>query len=250
MRNFQFVFIAARLSLALCQPPPALLAQNGGANWPDSSLLRRVEEIDQKQRILERRWELEQEKAQAKAKAAPTLIAGRDGFSLKSPDGEYLLRLRGQTQMDGRYFNADANRLGTNTFVIRRLRFIFEGTLAKFFDFKFMPDLAGGRLVLQDSYFDARIWQHLAFRVGKFKTPFGIERLQSHTNMLFIERALPNNLVPNRDIGLQLHGDFAHGILSYAVGVFNGVLDGGNNDVDLSDGKDFAGRFMFSPFII
>jgi phosphate-selective porin OprO/OprP len=48
---------------------------------------------------------------------------------------------------------------------------------------------------------------------------------------------------------LQLHGDFAGGICSYAVGVFNGVLDGGSSDIDLSDGKDGAARLMVSPFI-
>lgn len=247
MKNFQFVFTSASLFLALCQPAPALLAQNGGTNWPDSSLLRRVDEIDQKQRILERRLEIKQENATAKE--APALIAGKDGFSLTSADGSYLLKLRAHTQMDGRYFNADENRLGTNTFVIRRLRFVFEGTLAKFFDFKFMPDFAGSRLVLQDSYLDARFWPQLKLKAGKYKTPFGIERLQSPTNLLFIERALPNNLVPNRDTGLQLHGDLAGGIFSYAVGVFNGVLDGGSSDIDLSDGKDCAARLMISPFV-
>jgi phosphate-selective porin OprO/OprP len=151
--------------------------------------------------------------------------------------------------MDGRYFNADESRLATNTFVIRRLRFIFEGTLAKFFDYKFMPDFAGSRLVLQDAYFDARLWPYLKLRAGKFKTPFGIERLQSHTVMFFVERALPNNLVPNRDNGLLLHGDVAGGILNCAAGVVNGVLDGGNSEIDLSDGKDFVARFMLSPFL-
>jgi hypothetical protein len=151
MRNFQFVLIAANLFLALCKPTSSLLAQNSGHSWPDSSFLQRMEEIDQKQRILEQRWEIEQENAAARAKEAPILVAGKDGFSLTSADGSYLLRLRGHTQMDGRYFNADENRRGTNTFVVRRLRFVFEGTLAKFFDFKFMPDFAGSRLVLQDS---------------------------------------------------------------------------------------------------
>ncbi len=249
MKDFQFVFITASLYLVLYKSPTFLLAQNSTESRPDSSFLQRLEDIDQKQRILERQWEIEKENAAAKTKEAPALIAGKDGFSFKSPGGDFLLRLRANTQMDGRYFNADESRLGTNTFLIRRLRFIFEGTLAKFFDFRFQPDFAGSRLVLQDSYFDTRLWPYLKIRVGKFKTPFGIERLQSHTNMLFIERALPNNLVPNRDNGLQLHGDLAGGILSYAVGALNGVLDGGSSDIDLSDGKDFVGRFMLSPFV-
>ncbi len=212
------------------------------------SLQKRLDEIDQKARILERKLELAQEDAAAKAKATPALMAGKEGFSLQSADGNFLLRWRGLTHVDGRYFNEDESRLGTNTFLIRRLRFVCEGTLSKIFDFKFMPDFAGSRLVLQDSYLDARFRPYLKFKVGKFKTPFGLERLQTPTSMLFIERALPNNLVPNRDTGVQLHGDVAGGVLNFMAGVFNGVLDGGSGDVDLSDGKDYAARVMIAPF--
>ena len=51
-----------------------------------------VEALDQKVKILERRWEIDQEAAAAKAKEAPILGAGRDGFSLKSADGSFQLR--------------------------------------------------------------------------------------------------------------------------------------------------------------
>lgn len=228
----------------------ATLGSSARAQSPVSvdSLQKRLEEIDQKARILERKWELAQKEAEAKAKEAPALVAGRDGFSLQSVDGNFLLRLRAHTQMDTRYFNEDERRLTVNTFLIRRLRFNFEGTLAKIFDFKFMPDFAGSQLVLQDSYLDARLWPAFKVRAGKFKTPFGIERLQSPTNLMLIERALPNNLVPNRDIGVQLHGDLAGGIFSYAAGIFNGVRDGGSADSDPFDSKDFAGRLMLAPF--
>jgi phosphate-selective porin OprO/OprP len=87
----------------------------------------------------------------------------------------------------------------------------------------------------------------LRIRAGKIKTPFGIERLQSGASLLFVERALPNNLVPNRDIGLQVHGEIAGGALAYQAAVLNGVADGGSADTDTSDSKDVAGRVFLTP---
>ena len=78
-------------------------------------------------------------------------------------------------------------------------------------------------------------------RAGKFKPPVGLERLQSATDIVFAERGFPTNLVPSRDIGLQVAGDISEGVLAYQVGVFNGVPDLANGGDDLSDAKDFAG---------
>jgi len=66
--------------------------------------------------------------------------------------------------------------------------------------------------------------------------------------LLFVERALPTNLVPNRDVGVQLYGDLAGGSLSYTAGIFNGVADGCSGDIDDRDGKDGAARIFAHPF--
>jgi phosphate-selective porin OprO/OprP len=223
-----------------------VLAQS--VSLPDSTLKQRLEELDQKQRILERKWELVQEEAAAKAKEAPTLIAGKDGFALKAANGRFQLRLRGYTQTDGRFFLRDVEKHVTNTFLLRRIRPIFAGTLDKNFDFNLMVDFGGGAAALQDAYVDFRYWPQARLRIGKFKEPFGIERLQSGANLLFIERALPTNLVPSRDLGAQLHGELAKGAVTYAVGFFNGVADGASADTDNGDEKDFAGRLFLLPF--
>ncbi|MCG3120517.1 MAG: hypothetical protein ALAOOOJD_03258 [bacterium] len=246
MKNFQFVLIATTLSGLLYGVAPAVRAQNGGL--PDSTIQQRLEELDQKQRILERKWELAQEEAAAKTKDAPTLIAGKDGFALKSADGKFQLKLRGYTQTDGRFYLSDAEKRLTNTFLLRRIRPIFEGTLDKNFDFYIMLDFGGGTAVLQDAFVDFRYWPQARLRIGKLKEPFGLERLQSGANLLFIERALPNNLIPNRDVGVQLHGELAKGVLTYAVSAFNGVADGASADNDNGDEKDYVGRLFFLPF--
>lgn len=63
------------------------------------SLDQRVEKIDQKQRILERNWELQQEKN----KETTLVTIGKEGFTLKSGDSKFVLKLRGLVQADGRF---------------------------------------------------------------------------------------------------------------------------------------------------
>lgn len=228
----------------------------GALSWAQDSTApktveQRLEQLDQEIRILKRQRELEQGAAAAKAEKAkenPVLIAGKDGFGFKSADGNFSLRLRGYVQADGRFFFDDDTKVGTDRFLLRRVRPIVEGTLFKDFAFRIMPDFGGGSTTLQDAYIDWRKWPEFQVRAGKFKPPVGLERLQSGTNLEFVERAFPTGLVPNRDVGVQLSGDFWGGVLQYAGGVFNGVTDGGSGDVDNNDGFDFAGRLFAHPF--
>ena len=212
------------------------------------SLEERLQELDQKVRVLERTRELAQEEAAAKAKETPVVGAGKDGFFLKSANGDFQLKLRGYVQADSRFFLDDKKTAAVDQFLLRRVRPIIEGTLYKYFDFRIMPDFGGGKVELQDAYLDIRYQPEANLKVGKFKAPVGLERLQSGTDILFVERALPTDLVPNRDLGFQLHGEFLGGALSYAVGVFNGVADGASTDGDNNNDKEFAGRVFARPF--
>ena len=85
-------------------------------------------------------------------------------------------------------------------------------------------------------------------RVGKFKPPVGLERLQSDDDTTFVERGLPTLLVPQRDIGFQLSGDVVRSRVNYSVGVFNGVPDGSLSDAAVSDHRDYAARIFLTPF--
>ncbi|MGH7598029.1 MAG: OprO/OprP family phosphate-selective porin [bacterium] len=239
-----FTITAAVCGIVLALSLPA---QPQSTAEPDSAIQRRLDEIDQKQRIWERKWELAKEEAAAKAKETPVLAAGKDGFSLKSADGKFQLKLRGYVQTDGRFFLADDEKRFVNTFLMRRIRPIFEGTLDKNFDFYLMLDFSG-TAVIQDAYVDFHYWPQARLRLGKLKAPFGLERLQSGANLLFAERALPANLGPNRDVGVQLHGELAKGAITYVAGIFNGVADGASADTDNGDEKDFAIRFFILPF--
>src|SRR6185295_8771331 len=214
------------------------------------SLEEKVEELDQKVRVLDRKAEIDKEAEAEKAKTGAQATANaKDGFSLKSNDGAFLLKLRGYVQLDGRFYSDDRARPATDTFILRRVRPILEGTVFGKFDFRIMPDFGAGTTVLQDAYLDARFTPSFKVRAGKFKVPVGLERLQSGSDILFVERGFPTNLVPNRDLGIQVHGDLATGTVNYQVGVFNGVPDGASADVDSDSGKDVAARLFFQPFV-
>ena len=186
--------------------------------------------------------------AQAPPAAPPRITAGQDGFAIESANGDYRLQIGLFVHGDGRFALDDENGAVVDTFAVRRGRPYLRGRVARRFEFYFNPDFAGGTLVVQDAYIDTIFAPAFRVRVGKGKTPFGMERLHSASNMLFMERALPNALVPNRDVGVQVLGDIKGGLVSYLGGVMNGVADGGSADVDTADGKDVSGRFIVRPF--
>lgn len=132
--------------------------------------------------------------------------------------------------------------------MMRRVRPILEGTVAKDFHFFIMPDFGDGKAVLQDAFIEYTRYEAAQFRVGKFREPVGLEMLQSAKDLLFMERGLPTNIVPIRDVGAMLSGQFMGGVLNYQVGIFNGVRDGASGDSDNNDDKDVAGRLWVQPF--
>ena len=214
-----------------------------------TSLEARVNQLDQQVRILQRLRELAADSAAAVARDKVSATAGaKDGFSIKSADGKYALRLRGLVQADARFFLSDSAFPVTNSFFLRRARPILEATIGKYLEFRLQPDFGQGTTVLFDAYAEMKVTPALAARAGKFKAPVDLERLQSASDIVFAERALATNLAPNRDVGLQLSGDLGSGLVAWQAGVFNGVPDLGNGDSDVSDAKDFAGRVFFQPF--
>jgi phosphate-selective porin OprO/OprP len=235
-----------------------LLLAAGAARADDVSELReRLEAQEQKIRVLERKLELQDEAAKAAVPNTPVVRASpQQGFRIQSADGANVVRLRGVLQFDGRYFPDDVTPETSDTWILRRVRPILEGTLNGIYDFRFTPDFAGGRAIVQDAYIAARLKPWAVVTAGKFKVPVGLERLQSATDLRFIERGFPTSLVPNRDLGLQFGGDVAGGLVNYSVGYFNGVSDGGSSDGNAptpdaeNDTKgDWAARVFLQPFI-
>ena len=180
--------------------------------------------------------------------ATVTVTAGRTASRCARRTARSSCALRGGVQYDGRFFADDTADAAINTFALRRVRADFVGTLYSLYEFRLYTDFANSQVELLDAYLDARFSPAVRVRAGKFKVPMGLERLQSAWVVLFPERGYPTALVANRDVGVQVHGVVGDGVLEYAAGVFNGGVDGGNQDLDAGDGKDVVGRVFVQPF--
>ncbi len=212
-------------------------------------LIKRIDELEQKVKILERNRELDADEKETKLKTAPQITIDGRGFAFASPDKNFALKLRGVLQIDSRTFLHDHGIAANDGFFIRRARPIVEGTVFRDFDFLFVPDFGGSSPQIFDAYLNWRIRPALQLRAGKFKSPVGLEQLVVDVDTLFNERALPTSLTPNRDIGFLLHGEVLDGRVSYAAGLFNGSGDARNIGMaDTDDNKEFAGRIFFQPF--
>jgi phosphate-selective porin OprO/OprP len=248
---------AALASLALLPFAGAAHAQNAPNQAGDSNTDLRAEIEAQKQRlaILERKLELQQEAATAAAASAPKITANATRFQIGSPDNSNFIRFRGTLFADNRAYAGDSAPETADTFLLRSVRPTFEGTFAGIYDFRFTPDFGSGRSIIVDAYAAARFKPGFVVTVGKFKPSVGLERLASEPDLRFMERGLPTLLVPNRDLGVQLSGEFAGGAFAYQVGYFNGVTDGQSSDnlaspdVESDTGGDYAARVFFQPFI-
>ena len=215
-----------------------------------NGLKQQIEQLDQKVRILERNRELEKETADTKPKDAPKISIGEKGFSFGSADGNFAINLRGVLQLDSRTFFKDGGIKGNDGFLLRRARPVIEGTVFRDFDFVVVPDFGGSTPQIFDAYLNYRYSCGLQAQLGKFKSPVGLEQLQADANLQFNERSMATDLVPNRDLGVQLHGDLFDGTVSYAAGLFNGAGDARNSsNADFEDDKEFAGRLYLRPLM-
>ncbi len=155
---------------------------------------------DRIERLEARIAQLEEEGQKARAREAAKLVpptppppsdrfpveaSFRDGFLLQSNDGNFRFRSGGIVQLDGRYFGGPQPAGVFSNFALRSARLDLEGTLWKVVDFRFMPDFAGGKLQIQDGYVELHVLSQIRIRAGKFKVPFGLERLMPEGRTAF-----------------------------------------------------------------
>ncbi len=225
------------------------IESKGQTAVPDTNNAAQIQGLDPKVKTLERSREPEQEAAKAKAKEVPKITVGANGFGFASADGNFGLQLRGLLQVDSRTFFNDSGTAGNDGILLRKARPILQGTVFRDFDFLFVPDFGGGSPQICDAYLNYRYSPALQLQAGRFKSPVGLEQLQSDPSTLFNERSLVTDLVPNRDLGFELRGDLLGGSISYAAGIFNGTGDARNtSNADIEDNKAFAGRLFLQPF--
>ncbi|TFW71007.1 porin [Methylotenera oryzisoli] len=265
--QFQYSKFAVALLSAGILSSPAIANANDSNELEELRAL--VQELSQKVKIIERKDEINEEAAVAAKKESPVVKASANGFGLESADGKNSIKFSGLLQADYRSYQDGANdvrnrtntRAGSldangfhdanDTALLRRIRPTIQGTLFGKYDFRFTPEFAGGSASAVDAYIDARLDPAFKIRAGKYKPFVGLERLQGGSDIKFVERSyVTNAILPNRDVGVSVYGDVFGDKLSYAVGVNNGVVDGGNattgNEFDGS--KEVTARLFATPF--
>ncbi len=195
------------------------------------------------------------------------LIGGytrHNGFFLMSSGGDFFLRLPVLLQADYRSFPGGQN--GTNpgvqpsTFVLQRVRPMVHFRLWRYFRGFMTPDLGNGftnsplvqgRVQTPDAFGEWDYFSAFRVRMGKFKSPIGLEMLQATQNLSFMERSLTRNLLPNRDLGVMVWGYWDHGLVEYQLGVFNGAPNANfyQESAAFSSGKTLEARVFSRPFL-
>lgn len=192
---------------------------------------------------------------QAKPEAAPKkdapLTAGWSGehFFIKSADGQFSISPYGYLDTDYRAYKGDG--APSDTFLIRRARFGFQGNFGSHFDFAILTDANSTTgAIVRDAYLNVRIRPEFQFQAGQFKEPFAQETGIGATNLDFVERGLQSLLYPSsvtayRSPGIAFHGDINGGVIQWWAGAFNGR---GGVTANITNEPDFVGRLRFYPF--
>ena len=251
-------YVAALTAIALAPFTARAQAAPAGSSDEIAALREQIRLLDQKLRVLERNLELKEETAAAEAKKQPRINLSDGRFEITSADGANSIRLRGLVQADGRFYvdqtnpTNPASATANDTFLLRRARIGVEGKFAERFQYVVQSEFGTGTSVqVLDANIFASVVPEFGVRFGKFKTPIGLEQLQSDPVAFFNERSVATGLTPNRDVGVQAEGAFFKGGLSYQLGVFNGVPDGGNTSqstADFDSDKSVAARLFATPW--
>ena len=189
--------------------------------------------------------------APAAAKKDAPATAGWNGehFFIRSTDGQFQIMPYGYFQSDYRGYKGDG--APSNTFVLRRARFGFQGNYGKYYDFAVLIDAAATNgITLRDLYINAKPIPQFQVQVGQFKVPFNQETLMSAPNLDFVERSLASLLYPSastayRSPGIALHGDLFGSQMQWWVGAFNGK---GILATDTTNEPEIVGRVRFYPW--
>jgi phosphate-selective porin OprO/OprP len=219
-------------------------------------LNQQVKAIDQKVEFQSEKRVVETETERQKALEAPLVKASDEGFRIQSANGDYRLRFGGLLQINPRFFPSGENKNVSSTFYINKARPIISGAFAKYFEFQITPDFGGTgngssnpNVTLQDLWVNVAYLPQAQFQLGKYKGPVSLERLQSDPALQFVQRSQLQNLVPNRDLGIQLWGVLFGKRATYQLALMNGVPNNtSSTNSDTNDAKDFVGRFYLTPF--
>ena len=194
----------------------------------------------------------------------------RDAADKKTADAaarKFTVRPFGRVHIDAVSFRQDTDNRATvgpalSGLDFRRARFGLEGEGFDTFFYRFDVDFASfdsnsnntlssnKRPVVVDAYFDTMNLPVVGnVRVGRFREPFGLDRLDSTHDLPFLERAISTNaLVPFRNIGVMGFDCNDSETRTWSYGVFTENSNAYGEELPLSGGIAFTGRTTWLPY--
>lgn len=151
------------------------------------------------------------------------IVFDEKGLSVTSPDESVRFNLGGRLHLDpGLGAARPPAGIDFNDFAIRRA-WLEPSLVVGRFIAALQYDFADPRTPVNDAVVAYRGFAPLLVTLGNFKEPFSLQQLVSNNDTTFIERGLPDALVPARNFGLALAGHAKRWTL--AGGVFGGNIN-------------------------
>ena len=164
---------------------------------------------------------------------------------------DFTSRITFNGYAQGGWSYQDANDVKTNSYNLKRTLLWAKARITDRWSFMFMHDFSS---VVQEYYTDYRISNDnaLTVRLGQFKHSYSMENPLSPTQLelidvysqavLYLAGEGPdplNGVNYGRDMGLEIYGDLAKGLLHYELALMSGQ---GINRKDLNNQKDFIAK--------
>ena len=207
------------------------------------------------EQVVEGTTEFAPKSEQEGLKNLPMIDVSEKGLIFRSQDNEHMIRLGGLLQFDDRQF-VDAGTTDMSKFLIRRARPYAAGYFYDDWEYRFAPEFAlsapnatAYQATIADAFINYDTIDELQVQVGKFTVPVALETLTPAAFLPFSERSLTSNLVPNRDIGVMIHGSLFSDKLSWAAMVGAGARnDTVQTGIDNGTGPVGYFRLYAQPF--
>lgn len=192
---------------------------------------------------------IRQRLASAPPPAAPpddgaVIVRNKGSLEVTTMDGEFSTEIGGTLMIDAARYFENANELGSGT-ELRRAKIGLEGTLFGDWGYEFDIDFSDDEVDIDDAYIAYNGLTAWSFRFGQHKEHFSLEEQTSIANTTFMERALPNELVPGRAIGVS--AGWRGEQITATGGLFAESADSDPDD-EFNEGWGASGRLTFAPY--
>ncbi len=182
-----------------------------------------------------------------KSKSSEIKAKFKDGIMFESADGQHSVAVEGRAHFDYHNFSgySESNDPATSkiadNFEFRRARVGVKGKFYNDYTYEIQTNLIGSNTnTIDQAWLNVGWWKEAQFKFGRYKTPFGLEKMTSSNNIDFAERSFVNQLAPNEKLGAMIWGEPVAGVI-YQANVFqNDFTEADNKTNDMFVGGRVA----------